>query len=332
MANFVDGVAMTLPWAGGLIPATLTYQNLQMAGLVGWQAFVVAGVVEGMGFVAVTTVIDIYEHNRAEQASLQANTWQAGSQTHLYDGSFWIALSSVLLYLGAVLVINTVLDQSANPAKIWTGGLLSTFGVLGGVMVALRNQLSKRRASLELAESRTRQVEADHAARARADRDQQQQIQLELQRESLEHQRKMQADELRMKHELELKNQDADALRKLEKARADGLRRVSQQEHWGQESEQKSPDAVQTLRMVSGLSAESIRRHPKLGAMWSDVPESDYGWLADAPAGAIVERYGLSGKDPERMARTWKGYARGKLASPKHKSDNPEKGILDDQR
>jgi hypothetical protein len=66
--------------------------------------------------------------------------------------------------------------------------------------------------------------------------------------------------------------------------------------------------------------------------MWSDVPESDYGWLADAPAGAIVERYGLSGKDPERMARTWKGYARGKLASPKHKSDNPEKGILDDQR
>jgi len=91
----------------------------------------------------------------------------------------------------------------------------------------------------------------------------------------------------------------------LEKTRADALRKVSAQ----------APDAPEPPRKVSGQSADGVRR-------WSDIPPVDYGWLADAPASEIVARYGLSGKDPERQARTWKGYARDK----REKDDPPAKG------
>jgi len=171
MANFTDGVAMVLPWAGGLVPATLTYQNLQTAGLEWWQAAVVAGVVEGMGFVAVTTVIDVYEHNRSEQATVKAITWNTGSGSVL-NGAFWIAIGGTVLYLVAVLVINMALDPAASGAKVATGGLLSTFGVLGGVMVALRNQLGQRR------EERARQNQI-HLDREQADREFTQKVKLE---------------------------------------------------------------------------------------------------------------------------------------------------------
>lgn len=276
MTNFVDGVAMTLPWAGGLVPATLTYQNLYASGYEWWQAGIVAGIVEGMGFVSVTTVIDIYEHGRAEQAAAAEISW---NKPDTLGGSFWIALGGAVLYLVAVLVINTVLDGNSSPAKMLTGGLLSTFGVLGGVMVALRNQLSKQRAAKELAESRKRQDEADQKERDRAARDRQMQLQNDREREALEHQRKMQDEELRMKHELNLKKLE-------EKSRKDTgkLHKVSE----------TSTDSAETYQKVS----ESAQKHPETWGKWKDwrkLPESEKKVIAtfETPE-QVQERYGGS--------------------------------------
>lgn len=196
MANIVDGVALVMPWAGGLVPATLTYNNLVISGIDGWQALIVAGVVEGLGFVAVTTVIDFYEHNHT-RAHVDA------------DGMFWIALGGAGLYWLAVFVINTFLDPAATAAKMITGGILSTFGVLGGVMVALRNQLGKRRQALELAESRAR-MERTRLSAADAEKG----------RMELEFDQKLKAEQLRFSHELEMEKQAAESARKLEKVRA----------------------------------------------------------------------------------------------------------------
>lgn len=43
---------------------------------------------------------------------------------------------------------------------------------------------------------------------------------------------------------------------------------------------------------------------------WHEVPESDWPWIANAPASEIVKRYRLAGKDPERTARAWKKNAK----------------------
>ncbi len=189
MTNFVDGVAMALPWAGGLVPATLTYKNLVDAGLEPWQALVVAAVVEGMGFVAVTTVIDLYEEDGG--------------------AAVWIALGGACVYLAAVLVINTALDQEASGAQIITGGLLSTFGVLGGVMVALRNQLGKRRAAVAVSE-----------AQGRVEQERLDALRVESERQLVEHERAMQAEELRLRHELAVRKLEAESAVKMEKVRA----------------------------------------------------------------------------------------------------------------
>jgi hypothetical protein len=163
-------------------------------------------------------------------------------------------------------------------------------------MVALRNQLGKRRTALDLAESRKRQAEADATDQAERERERIRSLQAEKDSQELEFQRALQADQLRMNHELEMAKQEAESLRRLEKTRADALRKVSAQ----------APDGQETPRKVSGHSADGVRR-------WADVPPDDYGWLADAPASEIVARYRLSGKDPERQARTWKGYARERI-------------------
>ena len=133
---------------------------------------------------------------------------------------FWIALGGAGLYLAAVVVINVWLDPSASTAKMITGGILSTFGVLGGVMVALRNQLSKRRLAVELAESRKRQSDADARVGAERERERVRLLQAEKDRQELEFQRAMQTDQLRMAHELEMARQEAESARKLERVRA----------------------------------------------------------------------------------------------------------------
>jgi hypothetical protein len=212
-------------------------------------------VVEGIGFVSITTALDIYEANQAGQAKDPSRS--------IYDGAFWVAVSGTAMYLTAVLMVNAILHGGDGWQKL-TLGLLSLFGVIGGVMVALRNQLHKRRvatlASDRLAEERERQ-----------DR---------------EHAWKLDEERLRMEHEERLRKIDSQAALRRAKVDAESLRKSSDQ----------SPAAA-------GEQPVGVRR-------WPEVPESDWKWIASAPAQEIVKKYRIQGKDPERQARTWKKYAK----------------------
>jgi hypothetical protein len=257
--NLVDLAANTMPWAGGLVPATMIYQNVQTRlGYTPGQALIVGIVVEVIGFVAVTTSIDIYEAMQKE------------NDRKSLIGLLLISITVSVVYLTVVLIVNSLLDDG-NFLHQFGNGLLSMFGLLGGLLVALRNQLHKRiKAGADL--TARIEAEAQHAD---------------------EFQRQMEVERMHLEHETDLKKIDADNLRKIEKIRADSLRKASAQ----------TPDGSGAGQKTTGDIADGHRR-------WKDIPESDYEWIENAPAGDIVKKYGLSGKDPKRQARAWKEYAR----------------------
>ena len=273
MATFVDRVAMAMPWAGSAIPAVMTFENVQKLGFEPWQAFIIGLVVEGIGFVSIATALDIYEANVAERLEKTSRP--------LFDGAFWVAVAGMTVYLVAVLLVNAILDDG-NPWQKLTLALLSLFGVVGGVMVVLRNQLHKRLAASKDAVLERKQD--DERNRAAAEK---------RESEEREHQWQMEQERLKLEHDENMKKIEADNLRKLEKIRADGLRKASAE----------SPEPSGENPAVSGDEPVGHRR-------WGGIPESEYRWIADAPAGEIVKKYKLTGKDPERLARTWKKYAR----------------------
>lgn len=277
--NYVDAIAGVMPWAGSLIPATLTYEHARSnLGMEVAPALLIAGVVEGIGFVAITTALDLYELRQSERrVGVPGDT-----------KSFWVTVIAGVVYLGVVILINAILGSGSVTEKI-TLGLLSTFGVLGGLLVALRKHLSERLAALLKVQSGNREQAAQAQAR-----------QEEIEREEREFARKLEEERLRQEHELRMAHQQAEDLRKLERERAKALRNVAG----------KSPDGAEGGRTVSGGGAEGVEQRPGGVRRWADVPPDDYGWIAEAPVGEIVKRYGIGGKDPERMARTWKGYAR----------------------
>jgi hypothetical protein len=136
--------------------------------------------------------------------------------------------------------------------------------VVGGVMVALRNQLGKRRAKITQAEIDQQQAGAESRA----------------------FEQRLEEEKLKLAHEAKLKRIEESSRLKIEKIKAEALRKVDGQ----------SPEAPEK-------KAGSIRR-------WPEVPESDWEWIDQAPVGEIVRKYTILGKDPERQARTWKKYAR----------------------
>ena len=137
--NTVDLIAGVMPWGGSLVPATITFNNVQKnLGMTFGEALIIGAVVEGMGFVTVTTALDLYELSQAER----------GEDTTRRGVSFWVAVGGVVCYILVVELVNAVLGDGEPWQKV-TMGLLSVFGLLGGLMVALRNQLSKRRAELD---------------------------------------------------------------------------------------------------------------------------------------------------------------------------------------
>ena len=328
MANYVDVIANLMPWAGSLIPATLTYQNVQKnLGFDTGPAVLVAAVVEGLGFVTVATALDLYELRRSENA-LAEKTW---SNTHSrQDGAFWVSLAGTLVYLAVVLLVNSILDDGDIWHKL-TLGLLSIFGILGGLMVALRKHLGERLAAIAKAERELK-------ARSDEDRSKADQLAREVReqaeaREREERQRAhdMEQERLKLEHELRLEKARAESARKLEKLRTDTPRKVSEGHRTMSETHRTISGSDRTVsenhRIVSesewagsGNSPDDAETSPDglkvAGKMqdtprrWPEVSPDDYGWIAEASAKEIVARYGLSGKDPERVARSWKGYAR----------------------
>lgn len=298
MPNYVDVVANVMPWAGSLIPATLTFENVQRnLGFETGPALVIAGVVEGLGFVTVTTALDLYE---LRQAEVKANphpglppNWgtNLGEGERGGNGAFWISVAGAAAYLIVVLMINSILDGGDTWHKI-TLGLLSTFGVLGGLMVALRKHLAERLNELKVA-----------SAKWEAQREEIRLREEEQAREARERAYQMEQERLRLEHELRMEKAKAESLRKLEKAKAESLRIEAESARM---VAGKSPDDADS----APHNAESGGESPETPRRWADISPDDHRWIAEAPANEIVKRYQISGKDPGRTARTWKDYAR----------------------
>lgn len=274
--TIVDRITLAMPWAGGLVPASMTYHNARVVlGFEPWQAILVGVVVEAIGFVVIATALDLWEQMQDEASVLAV---AVGSSLR---GQLAVALAGVAVYLVVVVAINAILDAGDNWHKL-TKGLMATFGLLGGLMVALRNQLGKRRAALALAQVKREQASTEAQAQ-----------QLAHEQAEIEHARAMEKERLRLEHEENMRRIEEDSRRKIAKIEADGLRQVSG----------KAADG-------SGKPPETTGETPATRLRWADVPPDDYRWLSDAPVGEIVKRYQITGKDPERLARTWKQYAR----------------------
>lgn len=273
--TIVDRIAFTLPWLGGLVPATMTYQNArQVLGMESWQAILVGLVVEAIGFVTIATTLDLWEMYQDGLAE-RRQSWDAPKAA--LGGQFWVALGGTLIYLFVVVSINALLDQGDALEKT-TKGMMASFGLLGGLMIALRNQMGKTLASR--AQARAQADQAAVTAQTRQD---------EIAREEREHARRMDEERLRLEHEERMRKIEEDSRRKLAKIEADGIRQPSGK---AADDAGHSPDA------------------PATRLRWSDIPPDDYRWIADARPADVVRRYNILGKDPERLARTWKAYAR----------------------
>lgn len=278
--TIVDRIALAMPWAGGLVPASMTYHNARVVlGFEVWQAILVGIVVEAIGFVVIATALDLWEQMQ-DEASARMQSWTAPVASSL-RGQLAVALAGVVVYLVVVVAINAILDNGDGWHKL-TKGLMASFGLLGGLMVALRNQLGKRRAALALAQVKQEQVsteaQAQQLAREQAERD---------------HAWAMEQERLRLEHEERMRKIEEDSRLKIAKIGADGLRQASG----------KAADG-------SGKAPDAPGEAPATRLRWADVSPDDYRWIADAPVGEIVKRYQITGKDPERLARTWKQYAR----------------------
>jgi hypothetical protein len=298
--GFVDRVTNITPWAGSLVPTTLTVVNLQKnMGLELVPALLIGAVVEAVGFVAITTAVDLYELAKAEQVLKPANGWSVKEEL---DQTFWVSVGAAGAYLVAVLLVNAILDPGDIAHKI-TLGLLSIFGVLGGLLVGLRNHLGKRAEHLHKAGERQMIAEDEAKRQARADHERLFNLQVEREREERESARRLQEEKLRLEHEEKLAKIEAESRRKLAKVEAEGRRVVSAE-----------PESIPE---TSG-EPKTVSTTPR---KWADVPRSDWEFISEAPVSEIVKKYQLSGKDPERTARQWKAYAKERLVSNGPQSD-----------
>jgi hypothetical protein len=283
--TFIDRLALWLPALGGLVPATLSYIHLEPR--YGWfPAGVVAVIVEFVGFVSIATALDIWEINQ-ERLAEKAKHW--GVTVSGLNGQFWAAMVGVIVYLVVVVSVNAILDDSGDTWLKVTNGLLSTFGLLGGLMLALRNQLGKQR--IELAQARARADQQDEQARVFQER---------LSLDKIEHDRRMEAERLRLEHEERLRRMEEETRRKVARMETASRRKVAG----------NSPDGGENHPVNTGNSQDAPGTSPATRLRWSDVSPDDYRWIVDAHPAEIVKQYNITGKDPERLARTWKNYAR----------------------
>ncbi|HAE59343.1 MAG TPA: hypothetical protein DCG54_07515 [Anaerolineae bacterium] len=266
-STYVDRVAMVLPWLGGLVPATMTGQNAYLVlGYELWQAVLIAVVVEAIGFVTITTTLDLLELYQDGQVA-QMQRWDA---PRISQGLVWVAFGGTVTYLFVVVSVNSLLDTGEVLVKV-TKALMASFGLLGGLMVALRNQMSKTLAALEQVQARNDEMET--AAKARQDEIEREERAhaWQIEKEKIEFELQMEAEKQRQAHELKLIKLEEKS-RKLAGTFAENA-----------ESSKKLTDGGQKLPETFGKWKD-----------WRKVPESEKKIIASLEsAEQVSELYGV---------------------------------------
>lgn len=251
--TFVDRLAFYLPALGGLVPATMTYENARrVLGYEVWQAGLLGLVVEALGFVTVATALDLWEMGQDEGGSV--------------SGQFWVAVAGSLAYLVVVVSINSILDGGGTWEKA-TKGLMASFGLLGGLMLALRNQMTKRRAALAEARARAKQEEAEAQARR-----------VEIEHEEREFERRLREERLRQNHEIKLQKlaqKAGESFGKVSEPAVKVPETFGKWKDWRKlpESEKKVVAGLESAEQVSELYGVPL----KTGGNWLKNAQREYG-------------------------------------------------------
>ena len=69
-------------------------------------------------------------------------------------------------------------------------------------------------------------------------------------------------------------------------------------------------------KVSDGTKISKAPKEPIEGQIYRnfrEVPEREYEYLVNAPTVAIVQKFRMGGKDPERVVRAWRQSARGKM-------------------
>ena len=275
--TLVDRIAGSMALLGGLVPALMTFRNVQdHLGYDVVSAAVVAIVVEGIGFVTITTSLDAL---RAYQDAQEKSTasWMAAPNPS--KAPLMISLIGVVIYLIVVVSVNAILDDGDIWAKI-SQGLMASFGLLGGLTVAIRNQLEKQ--AWAIAQTEAAQKEREQQATARADRERQalQQQQAEREKMRLEHE-----------HQENLARIAEDARVKVAKAEAKKAGKLAESFSNSAESFQKVAGAGQKVPETFGKWHD-----------WRKLPESEKKVIAtlETPE-KVSELYGV----PLKTSGNW---------------------------
>lgn len=128
-----DNIAATIPWLGPVVPAYMAYGHVKAQ--FGWpdeMAWVVAGVIEGVGLSAVATAYQLWNYNETHEQGAARGPFQA-------------ALATAGYYLVVVITVNVLLDLfEGKVVRIIAQALLSTLSVVAMVILALRSQHARR--------------------------------------------------------------------------------------------------------------------------------------------------------------------------------------------
>lgn len=135
-ASLVNLLSALAPWAAPLAPAYMSFTHMtQTLGYPIPIAWAVAIVVEVLGLSAISTIIAFWSYNRRYKAEYR-------------KAPVWIAISSFVVYLAIVLVVNVVLDASqitdSGLSHAWVTlaakALLTLLSVPAAVILAVRTQ------------------------------------------------------------------------------------------------------------------------------------------------------------------------------------------------
>lgn len=138
-ASLVNLLSALAPWAAPVAPAFMSY--LHMTTELGFPpsiALTVAGVVEVLGFSAISTIISFWTYNKRKVAEYK-------------KAPMWLSVFSFLFYLAIVMTVNVALDAAnlvstgavvttADWTRIFTRGLLVLLSIPAGIILAVRVQ------------------------------------------------------------------------------------------------------------------------------------------------------------------------------------------------